>query len=199
METFTESPAMQAYWIANFFTVLSREPELYRDCMISRIRAMGEKATLSNPDNFREFICCWIFVHCFILHEHVVTIEDSQLRGSVQQLALGEIARVCHNDDAISQVLVEFFEELESKKELTDPGFSFSPGHMLAWYYCKRLQIMFQLKHHEAGPTDLPSRAELALITCLTDDTIPMTLSSFDHLLEPRVNSEATATFPHPA
>lgn len=188
METFTESPAMQAYWIANFFTVLGKEPELYRECMIAKIRSMGEKATLENPDNFREFICCWIFVHSFILHEHVLIIEDVEMRDTVRKMALTEISGVCQNEEAACGILAEFLTDLESRNLLSDPDNGFSPGNMLAWYYCKRLQIMFQVKHHEPGPADLPSRAELALITRLTDDTIPMTLSSFDHLLEPRLN-----------
>ncbi len=175
---------MQDYWIGDFFEVLAKEPELYRECMIARIKSYGEKSTLEQPENFREFISCWIFVHCFIIHESVVSIEKTELRKNIQQMALSEIGRVCRGDEAIEGVLKEFLNELQTREEMRDTGFSFSPGNMLAWYYCKRLQVLFRLKHYTPSPSELPSRSELALITRLTDDTIQLTLQSFNHLLE---------------
>ena len=95
MEATTENMTMQEYWMGDFFAVLGKEPELYRECMNSRIRSLGQKSSLEHPDNFREFISCWIFIHSFILHEHVLTIEDSELREKVQTMAMAEIAAVC--------------------------------------------------------------------------------------------------------
>ena len=184
MKTSTEFMTMQEYWMGNFFEVLGKEPELYRACMIAKIKSHGEKSTLEQPDNFREFISCWIFVHCFIIHESAIAVEEPELRHKVQQMAMSEIGRVCHDDEAIEGILEEFMNELQACRDMRDPGFSFSPGAMLSWFYCKRLDLLFRLKHYSPSPSELPSRSELALITRLTDDTIQMTLQSFNHLLE---------------
>lgn len=184
MKTTTESMTMQEYWMGNFFEVLAKEPELYRECMIAKIKSFGERSTLEQPDNFREFISCWIFVHSFIIHESVISIEEPELRQKVQQMALSEIGRVCRDDEAIEGILEEFLKELQTRSDMSEPEFTFSPGAMLSWFYCKRLQILFRLKQNTPSPSELPSRSELALITRLTDDTIQMTLQSFNHLLE---------------
>lgn len=189
MEAIAETAAMQEYWIGNFFAVLGREPELYRECMIARIRSLGERPTLENHYYFREFISCWIFVHAFILHEHVFAIEDGELRDKVQKMAMNEITVVCRTEKAAGSILAEFLTELETRNELSDPGCGFSPGNMLAWYYCKRLQVVSRLRPNPSSLSELPSKAELSLIARLTDDTIPMTLQSFDHLLKPGLGS----------
>jgi len=169
--------------MSHFFEELGKDPVLYSILIKLKLKSFRKKSSLEQPDNFREFVSCWIFVHCCIINAFSESIEQPELKNQVQQKVFEKLSMVCWDKESITGILKEFVKEFQTGEELSDPDFSFSTGAMLSWCYYKRLLVLFRLKHYKPSLSELPSRAELAMIARITDNQIQMKLQLLNDML----------------